>query len=202
MHTEQLLDGWAAQLLTLDAAEGRPVTVEKTVAVYTSRDPATASPLQTARLLAAQAPDFDRLLDEHALRWAELWRRCHIDADFDGIGAVHLNLFHLLQTYSEHSVDLDVGIPARGLHGEAYRGHVFWDELFVLRLLNLRFPEVGAARPTRLIGRGRPRAVRASLPGSGHDRGGVHRLMPSENRRWPDDHDRIVLRCGEHREAR
>ncbi|MEU1423975.1 glycosyl hydrolase family 65 protein [Kitasatospora sp. NPDC005751] len=58
---------------------------------------------------------------------------------------MHLNLFHVLQTYSEHSVDLDVGVPARGLHGEAYRGHVFWDELFVLQLLNLRFPELARA---------------------------------------------------------
>ncbi|WP_425557615.1 glycoside hydrolase family 65 protein [Kitasatospora cystarginea] len=138
-------DGWAAQLLTLDALMGRPVTVEKTVAVYTSRDPAIGAPLRAARLLAAQAPGFDRLLAEHALRWAELWRRCRIEADFDGIGSLHLNLFHLLQTYSEHSVDLDVGVPARGLHGEAYRGHVFWDELFVLRLLNLRFPELTRA---------------------------------------------------------
>ena len=37
------------------------------------------------------------------------------------------------------------GVPARGLHGEAYRGHVFWDELFVLPFLNLRLPEL--ARP-------------------------------------------------------
>ena len=28
------------------------------------------------------------------------------------------------------------------LHGEAYRGHVFWDELFVLPVLNVRLPEV------------------------------------------------------------
>jgi trehalose/maltose hydrolase-like predicted phosphorylase len=36
-------------------------------------------------------------------------------------------------------------VPARGLHGEAYRGHVFWDELFVLPYLNLHFPEVSRA---------------------------------------------------------
>jgi alpha,alpha-trehalase len=41
--------------------------------------------------------------------------------------------------------DLDVGVPARGLHGEAYRGHVFWDELFVFPLLNLRMPEITRA---------------------------------------------------------
>ncbi|MFC8494074.1 glycoside hydrolase family 65 protein [Streptomyces sp. NPDC057235] len=43
------------------------------------------------------------------------------------------------------TAELDVGVPARGLHGEAYRGHVFWDELFVLPYLNLHFPEVARA---------------------------------------------------------
>jgi alpha,alpha-trehalase len=37
---------------------------------------------------------------------------------------------------------LDVGVPARGLHGEAYRGHVFWDELFIFPYLNLHLPEL------------------------------------------------------------
>ncbi|MFH9347943.1 glycoside hydrolase family 65 protein [Kitasatospora sp. NPDC017646] len=138
-------EGWAAHHLTLDTEQGRPVTVTKTVAVHTSRDRAIETPLRASRQLAAEAGSFDELLAEHALRWTELWRRCRIEADFDGAGPLHLNLFHLLQTYSEHSVDLDVGIPARGLHGEAYRGHVFWDELFVLRLLNLRFPELARA---------------------------------------------------------
>ncbi|WBP91442.1 glycoside hydrolase family 65 protein [Kitasatospora cathayae] len=138
-------EGWAAHHLTLDAEQGRPVTVTKTVAVHTSRDRAIETPLRASRQLVAEAGSFDQLLAEHALRWAELWRHCRIEADFDGAGPLHLNLFHLLQTHSEHSVDLDVGIPARGLHGEAYRGHVFWDELFVLRLLNLCFPELARA---------------------------------------------------------
>ncbi|MEV4611607.1 glycosyl hydrolase family 65 protein [Kitasatospora sp. NPDC049258] len=144
-RTDEVREGLAAQVLVLEAQQGSPVTVEKTVAVHTSRDPAIGAPLRAARTLVTQAPDFDRLVRDHALRWTELWRRCRIDADFDGIGAVRLHLFHLLQTYSEHSVDLDVGIPARGLHGEAYRGHVFWDELFVLQLLNVRFPELARA---------------------------------------------------------
>ncbi|MER5642759.1 glycosyl hydrolase family 65 protein [Kitasatospora sp. NPDC002227] len=144
-RTEEFQAGRAAQLLALDLPVGTPLTVEKVVAVHTSRDPATAEPLHSARSLAADADDFGRLVRAHALRWRELWCRCRIDADFAEAGALHLNLFHLLQSYSEHSADLDVGIPARGLHGEAYRGHVFWDELFVLRLLDLRFPELARA---------------------------------------------------------
>jgi trehalose/maltose hydrolase-like predicted phosphorylase len=138
-------DGWTAQVLTVPATSGAPVTIEKTVAVYTSRDPAIEAPLRAARLLVDEAASFDRQLADHALRWDELWRRCRTDADFEGVGTVRLYLFHILQSFTEHSVDLDVGVAARGWHGEAYRGHVFWDDLFVLRVLNLRFPELSRA---------------------------------------------------------
>ena len=74
---------------------------------------------------------------------------CHIDLGDDGDQEVartlNLHVFHLLQTVSEHTIDLDVGVPARGLHGEAYRGHIFWDELFIFPFLNLRFPELTRA---------------------------------------------------------
>ena len=55
---------------------------------------------------------------------------------------LHLHIFHLLQTTSPHTIDLDVGVPARGWHGEAYRGHIFWDELFIFPLLNLHIPDI------------------------------------------------------------
>src|SRR3546814_10048695 len=53
-----------------------------------------------------------------------------------------LHIFHLLQTILPNTSDLDGGVPARGLHGEAYRGHVFWDELFILPFLNFHLPEI------------------------------------------------------------
>jgi alpha,alpha-trehalase len=58
---------------------------------------------------------------------------------------LRLHIFHLLQTVSPNSVDRNVGVPARGWHGEAYRGHVFWDELFIFPFLNLRLPEITRA---------------------------------------------------------
>jgi alpha,alpha-trehalase len=36
-------------------------------------------------------------------------------------------------------------VPARGLHGEAYRGHIFWDELYIFPFLQLRIPEITRA---------------------------------------------------------
>jgi alpha,alpha-trehalase len=46
----------------------------------------------------------------------------------------------MLQTLCMNQIGRDVGIPARGWHGEAYRGHVFWDELFIFPFYNLRYP--------------------------------------------------------------
>jgi trehalose/maltose hydrolase-like predicted phosphorylase len=91
---------------------------------------------------AAEAAELER---QHRLCWEELWRRCRVGADFEGAGTIHLYALHLLQTFSPNSVDLDVGIPARGLHGEAYRGHVFWDELFILPYFNRHLPELSRA---------------------------------------------------------
>jgi alpha,alpha-trehalase len=35
-----------------------------------------------------------------------------------------------------------VGVPARGWHGEAYRGHIFWDELYIYPFITLQHPEI------------------------------------------------------------
>ena len=75
-------------------------------------------------------------------------------------------MFHLLQSASPHNVDLDAGIPARGLHGEAYRGHVFWDELFVFPVLTLRLP--GLARALLRYRTRRLDAARRAARQAGH----------------------------------
>jgi trehalose/maltose hydrolase-like predicted phosphorylase len=142
--------GFAAQDLTVELREGEPVTVEKLVALFTSRDRAIAEPGDAARGRLARLPEgFDELLARHTLAWDQLWRRCRIELGGDGdpeiARTLNLHVFHLLQTVSEHTVELDAGVPARGLHGEAYRGHVFWDELFIFPFLNLRFPELTRA---------------------------------------------------------
>ncbi|MFE6891309.1 glycoside hydrolase family 65 protein [Streptomyces sp. NPDC057694] len=135
----------AAQLLHLPMAEGRTVSVDKTVALYTSRSPAIGDPLWAAVDAVGHAPGFDELLASHLTAWRQLWRRAELDVPGEAGRILRLHLFHVLQTLSPHTAELDVGVPARGLHGEAYRGHVFWDELFVLPYLNLHFPEVSRA---------------------------------------------------------
>ncbi|WP_406344154.1 glycoside hydrolase family 65 protein [Streptomyces sp. NBC_01578] len=130
------------QTLVLPLGPARDAVVDKTVALYTSRDPAIGSPLRAAVAAVRTAPEFAELLASHHRAWAGLWRRARIEVPGEAGRILRLHLFHVLQTLSPHTAELDVGVPARGLHGEAYRGHVFWDELFVLRFLSLHFPEV------------------------------------------------------------
>uniref|UniRef100_UPI0009EB5DE5 pyridoxamine 5'-phosphate oxidase family protein n=1 Tax=Nonomuraea pusilla TaxID=46177 RepID=UPI0009EB5DE5 len=127
----------------LDLVQGEPVTLTKVVALVSSRDAGVDDPRAAALRRAARAPGFGVLMREHVEAWQRLWLRARLDVDGPQVSQiVHLHVFHVLQTLSPHTAALDVGVPARGLHGEAYRGHVFWDELFVLPWMNLRFPEV------------------------------------------------------------
>jgi len=140
--------GRIAHEFSCELAAGGSVVVEKVVALVTSRDVAIARPAVAALEQLASAPGFDELRAAHEKAWTQLWRRFRLELT-DGVGTLpapeamlvlRTSAFHLLQTVSPHNVDLDAGVPARGLHGEAYRGHVFWDELFVLPVLTLRLP--------------------------------------------------------------
>ncbi|KWX56550.1 haloacid dehalogenase [Mycobacterium sp. NAZ190054] len=130
--------------LAVDAVSGQAVTVEKVAAVYTSRDHGISGPVAAAERELAATGDYDDVEGRHRLAWAHLWERFNVDMghDVDLLRLVRLHQLHLLQTLSPHTADLDVGVPARGLHGEAYRGHVFWDELFVFPVTNMRLPKV------------------------------------------------------------
>jgi trehalose/maltose hydrolase-like predicted phosphorylase len=140
-------DRLIGQDLAFDIDQGEEMTIEKVVAIFTSRDRAIAEPLHAAREEVADAGTFDELLADHAGAWEQLWQRFHIGlgCGTDAHRAVNAHIFHVLQTLSPHTADLDAGVPARGLHGEAYRGHVFWDELFVFPFLNFRLPELTRA---------------------------------------------------------
>jgi trehalose/maltose hydrolase-like predicted phosphorylase len=136
--------GWVGHDLTVDLAVGERATVEKVVTLYTSRDRAISDPAVEATDWLTRVDGFDGLLTGHAQAWARLWRRFCLEmpGDPEALRVLRLHVFHVLATVSPNTVDLDVGVPARGWHGEAYRGHVLWDELFVFPLLTLRLPEL------------------------------------------------------------
>ena len=130
--------------MAVRSSAGDRVTVEKVVTVYTGRDVAMAEPAVNAARWVTRLPRFDELLAGHLTDWMHLWERLSIEFDDfgDELRILRLHLLHLLQTVSPNTDDVDAGVPARGLHGEAYRGHIFWDELFIFPVLNLRLPMV------------------------------------------------------------
>ncbi|OUD00016.1 glycoside hydrolase family 65 protein [Streptosporangium minutum] len=139
-------EGWVSDERAVEVKAGEGVTVEKVVALYTSRDRAVAESEAAARTAVVRAGGFPCLLKRHARAWDRLWQRAHVTAEDTEVQQIlNLYLFHLLQTASPHVAELDAGLPARGLHGEAYRGHVFWDDLFVFPFLAPRFADITRA---------------------------------------------------------
>lgn len=164
--------GGNALTFEVSVTDGRPVVVTKVVAVTTSRDTDGAPP-RSAALMELPPGDvgFAGLREPHVLAWRRLWDLFAVAVDTDDPVqlTVNLHVFHLLQTISPHTVGLDVGVPARGLHGEGYRGHVFWDQLFVLPLYVMRLPEVARALLDyrwRRLDTARDAASRVGLPGA------------------------------------
>ncbi|MEU7283513.1 glycosyl hydrolase family 65 protein [Streptomyces sp. NPDC045431] len=197
----------AVQRMRLALEPGRPAVVDKTVALHTSRDPAISDPLHAAVDRVRRAGPFEELLASHRAAWQQLWRRAELEVPDEAGRILRLHLFHVLQTLSPHTADLDVGVPARGLHGEAYRGHIFWDELFVLPYLNLHFPEVSRALLTyryRRLERARFSALDAGCTGamypwqSGSDgREEAQRLhLNPRSGRWVPDHSHLQHHVG------
>jgi beta-phosphoglucomutase family hydrolase len=196
---------YVGQDMSVDVAEGQTLTVEKVVALYTSRDHAVTEPLREARKTVARAGDFDALLGAHVRAWRHLWRRFDVHLQPAGVGTLNalmllrLNMFHLLQTVSVHSIGLDIGVPARGWTGEAYQGHVFWDELFIFPFFNYRMPEITRSLLMyrhRRLDEARAAALRAGYQGAmfpwqsggnGEEVTQVQNLNPRSGRWVPDN---------------
>jgi len=133
-----------AQYICLTVEKNKSLRIEKVLDLYSSQDLAISEPAFEAREDILRAPDFGVLLEQHEQAWRKIWQRADLELRCEentyAQSVLRLHLFHLLQTVSLHTVRRDVSVPARGLHGEAYRGHIFWDELFVFPYFNLRFP--------------------------------------------------------------
>lgn len=161
--------GYIGHEFSVNLEEEKKITIEKIVALFTSRDQAISESGLEAKKEINRAASFDELLERHALSWDHLWRRCHLSIEGDERLAIilHLHIFHLLQTVSLNTIDLDVGVPARGLHGEAYRGHILWDELFIFPFLNLRIPDI--TRSLLMYRYQRLREARSAAKRAGYD---------------------------------
>ncbi|WP_349428311.1 glycosyl hydrolase family 65 protein [Microbacterium sp. LWS13-1.2] len=202
-------DGSVAHEFTAVVAAGVPLVIEKVVHVSTSRDRAVLTPAKSAADGVAIAASFDELLIAHAQAWERLWLEFAVEMQPAGeiALALHFNAFHVMQTLSAVDTDLDAGVPARGLHGEAYDGHVFWDELFVYPFITLRRPQLTAALLAyrhRRLGEAQRAAllaghVGAMFPwqsGMAGDDVTPRRLFNPLNRRWIPDNSSLQRHVG------
>jgi beta-phosphoglucomutase len=99
--------------------------------------------LATAR--AARAAGHDALKEAQVARMSAFWREADLDIEGDAATrfALRFNLFHVLQSASRSA---EHGTAAKGLTGEGYEGHCFWDtEVFVLPVMAFTAPRVARA---------------------------------------------------------
>ncbi|MGH3826548.1 MAG: glycoside hydrolase family 65 protein, partial [Pseudonocardiaceae bacterium] len=138
------MEDYIQQVLAFDVERGSPVRVEKMISLFTSHDNAITETLVAAGRHVARCPGFAEALSEHTSAWTELWDVGDIQLPREPRVQLLLrfHISHVLQVCSRHTARHDAGVPARGLNGEAYRGHVFWDELYVYPYLNFRLPEI------------------------------------------------------------
>ncbi len=130
---------------SFDLQQEESVTLVKKVAIYTSKKDDVSDPLSAAKAkLDNVSGDFDFLLAESTSAWNKIWDKTDMQVTGDRFSQklLRLHLYHLMVSMSPHNSSIDASITARGLHGEAYRGHIFWDELFILPLYDINLPEV------------------------------------------------------------
>lgn len=126
----------------VELQEGQNLSFEKVATVHTSRDQAYAQDYSLpamrehalSDLKSVYAAGYDVLFLDHTAAWAKVWNEYGINIvsknSFDLL-ALRFALYHLVVMTPAH--DRRMGIGAKGLSGEGYKGHSFWDtEIFIL----------------------------------------------------------------------
>lgn len=128
------------------------LTIEKYSTVFTSRDKDVS--VETTEELAnfalnatrdVEAQGYDRLFHDHVHAWDELvWSHTPITIEseemFDQL-AIRFAQYHLAVMTPRH--DHRMNVAAKGLSGEGYKGHTFWDtEIFILPYYTYTNPKI------------------------------------------------------------
>jgi kojibiose phosphorylase len=86
------------------------------------------------------------LFTEHVRQWAQRWDAgdVKVEGDAEAQRALRFAAYHLISAANPENEYVSVG--ARGLTGEAYWGHVFWDtDIFLIPFYALTWPEAARA---------------------------------------------------------
>lgn len=136
--------------ITAEAEPGQPLRVVKRLAYTYGPDVERDHLLAQADALLDRART-EQVADVIGSQTAILdhfWRDCHLTVEGDEAvqQAVRFGLFQIVQASARAE---QTGIPAKGLTGQGYGGHYFWDmEAYVLHVLTYLAPE-HAARALR-----------------------------------------------------
>jgi len=131
---------------TVFVKEGEPVVIEKYGVIYTSRDNTRVDCNNIFSKTVCELDEFiktsyQKEYELHIRHMDDIWKRMDIVINGDEMAqlGIRFNLFHL---YACASDDPRVSIGARGIHGEGYKGHVFWDtEIFMFPFFLYTLPE-------------------------------------------------------------
>lgn len=169
---------------------GASVVIEKYVAYDDGNGQAQDG--VDAVLVRALRVGFDGIAAVQADALHAFWQRAGLSVEGDAAAelALRFNLFHLLQSAGRDGIN---GTAAKGITGEGYEGHCFWDtEAFVLPVMAFTAPDVARAmlmyRFRTLDGaRDTARAMNhprgALYPGAPSPAANVPRTIPAARRR-------------------
>jgi alpha,alpha-trehalose phosphorylase len=135
----------ARAVFSVDARPGEPIRLVKYLSYHTSRSAPPTELCKRAERTLDRAVNlgFDSLLESQRRCVAEFWERSDIEVKAKNPRAqqcLRFNLFQLLQASARAEGS---GIGARGLTGQAYEGHYFWDiEAYVMPFLTHTAPRI------------------------------------------------------------
>ncbi|MDR0222079.1 MAG: glycoside hydrolase family 65 protein [Oscillospiraceae bacterium] len=119
-------------------------TMEKFIVYASSLDSSEDGLSGFARGVLEKAANdgYDALSEEQKARVRSFWETADVEIDGDDAiqQGLRFNLFHLMQSANR---DGNAGMGAKGLSGEGYEGHYFWDtEIYVLPVFTHTFPDI------------------------------------------------------------
>jgi trehalose/maltose hydrolase-like predicted phosphorylase len=116
-----------------NAGVGDTARLDRIVGVFTSRDAPKPAETATDHFTAIRTRGFPVIVRAHVEAWSQKWEAADIQivGDEKAQRAIRFAIYHLIS--AGNPTDEHVSIAARGLTGEGYRGHVFWDtEIYMM----------------------------------------------------------------------
>jgi len=146
----ECVEGRAKVVFSVDAQPGEAIQLYKFIAYYTSRSehPQELIVRGHRTLDRGMQTGFETVRESQREHLDDFWKRSDIVAEDDGKGthvgmvqqALRWNLFQLFQATARAEGG---GVPAKGLTGQGYEGHYFWDtEIYVLPFLIYTAPRI------------------------------------------------------------